>query len=439
MNFLFYKSFGIFTFCIVFIKFALMGAYRTKEYGCFSNSNIANPYRIVYTEITYSNIIMYYIFGIMCKKRKEWRIMKKFVKKMSTMLLSTVLTAGLLTGCGGASSTSDTAAVSTNAAPSYAQQEKAEYGAGIAQDNYTMDEAAAAEEVDYGESSAKEDNTTQNMDSMTLLEEKLVYHCNLALETLDYAGTMKSIKEAIAQYGGVIQSENETDSSYEWYYADYQKTQGTMRNYIEIRVPSKNYDSFVSALDGVGKITSKSSSIDNISQQYYDTTTQIDALKIQEKNLLEMMEQCDTIEDMLTVQERLTTVQYELNRLQTSKRYMDVDVAYSYVNISIEEVMEFRVEEEPVKKNTFADRLVNTIKSTGSGYLMFLEIVLFLFIRLFPYLVIIGIILFFALRKTIKRNKEEKKYRKAQQDISRNALRDEAQNADNAQNNQNNQ
>ena len=152
--------------------------------------------------------------------------MKKFVKKMSTMLLSTVLTAGLLTGCGGAPSTSDTAAVSTKAAPGYAQQEKAEYGAGIAQDNYAMDEAAAAEEVDYGESSAKEDNTTQNMDRMTLLEEKLVYHCNIALETLDYAGTIKSIKEAVAQYGGVIQSENETDSSYEWYYADYQKTQG---------------------------------------------------------------------------------------------------------------------------------------------------------------------------------------------------------------------
>ena len=32
---------------------------------------------------------------------------------------------------------------------------------------------------------------------------------------------MTSIKEAIAQYGGVIQSENETDSSYDWYYADY--------------------------------------------------------------------------------------------------------------------------------------------------------------------------------------------------------------------------
>lgn len=338
------------------------------------------------------------------------------MKKFRTMLLITVLTAGLLTGCGGSSSKSDSATASNAPAAAYAPTENSEYGMGIAQDNYGMNDAAAASEADYEASDdGSGNNTTQNMDSMTLLEEKLVYRCNLEIETLDYAGTMKSIKEAITQYGGVIQSENQTDSSYDWYYADYQKTQGTMRNYIEIRVPSKNYDSFVSALDGVGKITSKSSSIDNISQEYYDTTTQIEALKIQEKNLLAMLEQCTTIEEMITVQDRLTSVQYDINRLQTNKRYMDVDVAYSYVNISIEEVMEFRVDEEPVKKNTFADRLANTLKSTYSGFLMFLEIVLFLFIRMFPYLAIVCIILFFALRKTIKRHREEKKRMKEQQ------------------------
>lgn len=338
------------------------------------------------------------------------------MKKFRTLLLATVLTVGLLTGCGGSPSTSDSATASNAPAAAYAPSENSEYGMGIAQDNYGMNEAVAAEEADYeAPDDGSGNNTTQNMDSMTLLEEKLVYRCNLEIETLDYAGTMKSIKEAIAQYDGVIQSENETDSSYDWYYADYQKTQGTMRNYIEIRVPSKNYDSFVSALDGVGKITSKSSSIDNISQEYYDTTTQIEALKIQEKNLLAMLEQCTTIEEMITVQDRLTSVQYDINRLQTNKRYMDVDVAYSYVNISIEEVMEFRVDEEPVKKNTFADRLANTLKSTYSGFLMFLEIVLFLFIRMFPYLAIVCIILFFALRKTIKRHREEKKRMKERQ------------------------
>lgn len=338
------------------------------------------------------------------------------MKKFLTVLLTTVLTAGLLTGCGGSSSMSDT---TTAAAPAYAYENNyaaaaaadADYSMGVAEDSYGME---AAEEY-VGAKNEEMDNSTQNMDSMTLLEEKLVYRCNLEVETLDYAGTMKSIKEAISQYGGIIQSENETDSSYNWYYADYYKTQGTMRNYIEVRVPSQNYDSFVSALDGVGKITSKSTSIDNISQQYYDTTTQIDALKIQEKNLLEMMEQCDTIEDMLTVQERLTTVQYELNRLQTNKRYMDVDVAYSYVNISIEEVMEFRIDEEPVKTNTFVDRLVNTLKSTGNGFLTFLEILLFIIIRLFPYILLFGILFLLIFGKKLKNWKNERKRRKEEE------------------------
>lgn len=330
------------------------------------------------------------------------------MKKFRTVLLTMMVSVGLLTGCGssGGSSAYSPETPMDNAA-GYSTT-KADYGMGVAQNGYaSMDmmaaEAAAVDTAAYEEPEYEEerDNSTQNIDSMTLLEEKLVYRCNLEVETLDYAGTMKSIKEAIAQYDGVIQSENETDSSYNWYYAEYSKTQGTMHNYIEVRVPSKNYDSFVSALDGVGKITSKSTSIDNISQQYYDTTTQIEALKIQEKNLLEMMEQCDTIEDMLTVQERLTSVQYELNRLQTNKRYMDMDVAYSYVNIGIEEVMEYRYEEEPVKTNTFLDRLENTIKSTVRGFLAFLEGLLFLMIRLIPFFAIVGIICL-LLRKKIK-------------------------------------
>lgn len=331
------------------------------------------------------------------------------MKKRITTLLTTVLTASLLAGCG--ASTMSEMAADTAADYDTSAAATADYGAGIAKNSFATE--AAAEDAVYDESEYESDDTqTQDLDSMTLLEEKLVYHCDLEIETLDYAGTLASVKEAIQQYGGIIQSEDETDSSYDWYYENYRKTSGTMRNYIEVRVPSANYERFISALDGVGKITSKSTSIDNISQQYYDTTTQIEALQIQEKNLLAMLEQCDTIEDMITVQDRLTTVQYDLNRLQTNKRYMDVDVAYSYVNISIEEVMEYHYDEEPVKTNTFVDRLTNTIKATGRGFLKFLEILLFLIIRLIPYLIIVGIICF-LFRKKIKSWREDRKREKA--------------------------
>lgn len=343
-------------------------------------------------------------------------------QKITMAMLEMVLMGCLLTGCGSASA--DFSVDSAKSAATSASD------AGIAAQNGYYDDVAEYEAPEFADDAAASENVTQDMDTMTLLEEKLVYYCDLEIETLDYAGTMSSIKGAIAKYDGVIQSESESDSSWNWYYEDYRKTSGTMQNYLQVRIPSANYESFLSELDGVGKIISKSTSVENISQRYYDTTSQIEALKIQEQNLLDMLEQCETIEDMITVQERLTEVQYELNNLQTDKRYMDVDVAYSYVNINILEVMEYHYDSEPQKTNTFADRLTNTLKATGRGFLSFLEGLLFLVIRLFPYIIIIGI-LCFIFRKRIKRffadKKAERAARRAEKQMRQSAIMRQAQ------------
>jgi hypothetical protein len=214
----------------------------------------------------------------------------------------------------------------------------------------------------------------------------------------------------IEKYGGIIQSENETDSSYNWYYEDYRKTSGTMSNYLQIRVPSASYAEFVNELDGVGKVVSKSTSVDNISQEYYDTTVQIEALQTQEESLLAMLKSCESIEDMITVQDRLTEVQYQLNRLTTNLRYMDTDVAYSYVNISVEEVMEYHYE-EPVRTNTFGNRLKNTVRDTWDDFVEFLEWALFTIIHLIPYAILLGICRF-IFRKPIAKWKEKRKAKK---------------------------
>jgi hypothetical protein len=328
--------------------------------------------------------------------------MKNIHSKIIALATTAILSTTLLTGCGSSSdyaaSISDSASYSTTTSSSDGIANGSSYYYDVDADTEELAEA----ELDYNDSN----------DSTTLLEEKLVYYCDMDIETLDYDSTITSIKDTIKKYKGIIQSENESDSSYNWYYENYQKTSGTMTDYIEVRIPSDDYENFVNELDGVGKITSKSTSVDNISQKYYDTTSQIEALQIQEQNLLEMLEKCETIEDMITVEDRLSEVRYQLNNLQTNKRYMDTDVAYSYVNINVTEVMEYHNTQEPVKKNTFADRLKNTIKSTGTGFLSFLEGLLFLIIRLFPYLVIIAII-WLIFRKKIKNAIAEHKNKKA--------------------------
>ncbi len=327
------------------------------------------------------------------------------MKKQTKVAVVTALAVCILTGCGGAGSSKSV--MSDTAAPAVNSTAQKSYSGGVAYDEEVKEEIAPAGEG--GLTTSQTQNPAQSQDDITLLEEKLVYHCNLDIETLDYPAAIASIKETITKYGGVIQSESESDSGQDWYYADYRKTSGTMHNYLEVRIPSKEYETFLSELDGVGKIISKSTSVDNISQQYYDTTAQIEALQIQEKNLLAMLEKCESIEDMITVEQRLSEVQYELNSLQTTRRYMDMDVAYSYVNISISEVMEYRKDSETVKRNTFMDRLKHTIVSTGRGFLNFLEGLLFLSIGLLPYILIILVLYKIFFHKKLQRIRQEQR------------------------------
>ena len=338
------------------------------------------------------------------------------MKKRMMEFTALFLIAGMFAGCGGKASSDMAFSETATSSSAYNGAAYDSYSDGLAgtYDSYdygageVMEEAADAE---MDEMAAAEEGTTRTLDSMTLLEEKLVYHCDMEIETTEYADTMSAIKNTIEKYDGIIQGENETDSSYNWYYEDYYKTSGTMYNYLQIRIPSANYDAFLQEIDGVGKIVSKSTSVDNISQTYYDTTVEIKALETQEEKLLSMLENCETIEDMITVEERLTEVQYQLGKLKTNLRYMDVDVAYSYVNISVEEVMEYHYE-EPMKKNTFLNRLQDTFTDTWKGFLRFLEGLLFCIIRLIPY-IILGTVLWLLLRKPVKKWRQKRREKKA--------------------------
>lgn len=343
-------------------------------------------------------------------------------KKWKELLSVSMIVVSVLTGCG-ASGETKSVMTSDSAAPVMNSAVRENYSGGVAYNNTEL--AVEEEMLDYpmenggGATTSQSQQQASPLDDIILLEEKLVYHCNLDIETLDYPAAITSIKETISKYGGVIQSESESDSGHDWYYADYRKTGGTMHNYLEVRIPSKDYENFLAELDGIGKIISKSTSVDNISQKYYDTTAQIEALQIQEKNLLAMLEKCETIEDMITVEQRLSEVQYELNTLQTDRRYMDMDVAYSYVNINVSEVMEYRQDSEPIRRNTFVDRLKNTILSTGRGFLYFLEGLLFLVIHLAPYVLIIVLICFIFLRKKIRYILEQRKIKKVQRHVQK--------------------
>ena len=253
-----------------------------------------------------------------------------------------------------------------------------------ASDNYLI--------ANKGSSTASNENIEGEKDvPEAKMQEKLVYTCNMSIETTDYQETLGAIKDLISKYDGIIGSESYTDSARDWYYSNYEKRTGTMTAQLSIRVPSKNYQDFLDGIEGHGKITQSNQNVENITRRYSETETTIKSLETQEDRLLEMMENASTIEEMITVEDRLTEVQNELMILRNRLADMDTDVTYSTVNIEIREVVEYTPDEEPVHTLTFKDRLKNTIKNSWDNLLSFLENFLFFLIEATPILLILGV------------------------------------------------
>lgn len=252
--------------------------------------------------------------------------------------------------------------------------------------------------------------------------QKLIYTCNMRMETTEFEKTLTALRGLIAKYDAFIESESQTDSAGTWYYSSYRKTSGTLSERIVIRVPSENYDAFLADLDGQGKIREKNTNVENITQSYTDTETIIASLKTQEKRLLEMMESCETIEDMITVEDRLTEVQTELAVYESRLKGMDLDVSYSTVDLTLTEVLEYSSDSDPVYTATFGDRLKNTLKESWENVKSFLEELLFFLIRALPILLIIGAIgglIAFIIVKSIKGSKKRRAAKRAKAEAAK--------------------
>ena len=236
-------------------------------------------------------------------------------------------------------------------------------------------------------------NTSAETTEDYLNSQKLIYICNIELESLEFQETQNKIQELIEQNGGFVESNKLYDDAYGWYYSSYEKTTGTLRQELKVRIPSKNYNKFVNGITAVGKVQHKSENVQNITTQYNDTATTIKSLKAQEERLLDMMAVCNTIEDMITVERRLSDVQMQLEKYQTQLNRYDSDIKFSTVNITLEEVREYSPTYE--EKNFF-QRLAEHLDTTIEDFANFSEGVLFVVIYLFPYTVVITAIVLFV-------------------------------------------
>lgn len=228
---------------------------------------------------------------------------------------------------------------------------------------------------------------------------KLIQKIRLRAETEEMDELLKAVNDRIAELGGYIENQEIYNGS---------AYSGIRRRNAEltIRIPADKLDSFVDQVAAVSNIVSTNKTTEDVTLSYVATESRVKALETEQERLLELLAKAETMEDLLTVESRLTDVRAELEQVTTALRVMENQVDYGTVYLSISEVREYTVVEEP---ETVWDRIgtgfMESLKTIGEG---FVELFVFITVN-FPYFVILGIVLTALILVLRHRKKKVKK------------------------------
>ena len=181
-----------------------------------------------------------------------------------------------------------------------------------------------------------------------------------------------------------------------------------MSLYLSVMVPADKYEAFVNDVSSTGKVLSKDMSADNITRTYNDTKAYVTSLETELEKLQNMMEKATEIEDMLAIEDRITEVETQLNQYKSDLDYLERNVRYSTVNISVEEVKEYTPTTLPAQ--TFGERITETFRESWDAFGTFWQNFLVVLIFLLPFLIIIAIVLIviFTIIKKVKKKRAAK-------------------------------
>ena len=252
------------------------------------------------------------------------------MKKLFALFLAALVLAGILTACG---------------AESYA-------GNGTAMDAGGDVEMEAPAEGIYGSTADSSIGSTQHKD------QKLIKTVELRAETEDLDALLKQLMDQINALGGYTEYQNVYNGGA---YNSYRNRSAE----LTIRIPADNLGDFLNEVEGISNVISRTESVDDVTLQYVDTQSRLEALQTEHDRLVELMAQAENLADLLTIEERLTDVRYELESVTSSLRVLENQVSYATIELYIDEVEVYTEVEEPTVWERISTGFMNNLRDLG--------------------------------------------------------------------------
>ncbi len=211
-------------------------------------------------------------------------------------------------------------------------------------------------------------------------ERKLIRTVDISLRTETFESDVAGIQQLLNEYGGYIENmyqQGEAGSVY-----------GRSAS-LTMRVPSDKLDAFLDGISGYGRVTSRSETTEDMTEQYADNEVRIQTLETKMERLQTLLSQAEQVSDILEIESEIADTQYQLERYETRQLNIDrrVDMSYVYVNVT-ETIPQDAADDDDL---TLGQRLKAALKASIEGLGRFGRNLLVFLVMALPVLVPVGI------------------------------------------------
>jgi hypothetical protein len=145
---------------------------------------------------------------------------------------------------------------------------------------------------------------------------------SLSVRVQDVAAAHAKAVRLAEAGGGFVESSSE-----------YQEGGGSAE--VVIRVPPQRFLSLVSALEGLGKPESKSIGGQDVTEEYFDLSAELEnQLEVRDR-LFQLLRQAKKVEEAIAVEQQLERIGGNVNRIKGRMKYLQAMVGMSTVTLSL--------------------------------------------------------------------------------------------------------
>ncbi len=227
---------------------------------------------------------------------------------------------------------------------------------------------------------------------------KIIENLELSVQTKEFDTLMENIYTQVETLGGYIENSSISGRSMD--------SSNTRYAQMTLRIPAENSDTFTAFMSENSVITRQEVRTEDVTLQYVDMQSRVSALETEKATLERLLAEATSIDDILSITEKLTNVIADIESYRSQLRVYDNLVDYTTVTVYIDEV-EFTVVGGEL--NTW-QKIGANLRANFAGMWRGVKAIFVFLISAIPYLIpfaVIGVIVLLIVRHNIKKRRKK--------------------------------